>query len=168
MEKTFDAAFLHRAAIAEEAFKKLRLVWNSSLSQAVRLRIFQSTFTPTLIYALDTLTLTQKQLDRVDAFFIRFLRRVVRIKASYYSHIPNTEVMRKARYPTLPSAHILNAQHKSLKQVFMAPRTEPTHSVVFTAAFKDRILAQGRRRGMQIPYWLEVLTKRFFPAVLGS
>ena len=45
----------------------------------------------------------------------------------------------------------------------MAPRTEPTHSVVFTAAFKDRILAQGRRRGMQIPYWLEVLTKRFYP-----
>ena len=82
-KKPFDAAFLHRAAIAEEAFKKLRLVWNSSLSQAVRLRIFQSTFTPTLIYALDTLTLTQKQLDRVDAFFIRFLRRVVRVKASY-------------------------------------------------------------------------------------
>ena len=31
--------------------------------------------------------------------------------------------------------------------------------VVFCSALKDGTLAQGRRRGVQFPYWLEVVSK---------
>ena len=84
-EKPFEAAFRHRASVAESSYKKLRLVWNSPLPYKEKLRIFQSVFIPTLIYGLDALTLQQKHLKRIDAYYIRFLRRVVGIKASYYS-----------------------------------------------------------------------------------
>ena len=90
--KPFESAFFHRSALAEAAYKKLRLVWNSSLSRRTKLRIFQSVFIPTLIYGLDSLTLTEKHLKRVDAFYIRFLHRIVGIKASYYSHVTNHSV----------------------------------------------------------------------------
>ena len=87
--KPFETAFQHRAALAETAYKKLRLVWNSSLPRKTKLHIFQRVFIPTFIYGLDALTLTDKFLQRIDAYYIRFLRRVVGIKASFYSHIPN-------------------------------------------------------------------------------
>ena len=72
--KPFEVAYQHRAGIAETAYKKLRLIWNSSLSKKKKLHIFQSTFLPTLTYGLDAITLTDKYLARVDAYYIRFLR----------------------------------------------------------------------------------------------
>ena len=41
-DKPFEKAFQHRKALAEEAHKKLRLVWNSSMSKRSKLRVFQS------------------------------------------------------------------------------------------------------------------------------
>ena len=106
-DKGFDTAFKHRAGIAESSYKKLRLLWNSSLSRKSKLRIFQSVFLSTLIYGLETRTLQDKFLKRIDAFYIRFLRRIVGIKASFYSRITNNEVWRRARYPKKPSDFLL-------------------------------------------------------------
>ena len=55
-------AFYHRKGLSEQAYKKLRLVWNSSMSQKQKLKTFQATFLPVLTYGLDALTVTEKQL----------------------------------------------------------------------------------------------------------
>ena len=162
-KKSFEVAFINRASLAEEAYKKLRLVWNSSLGFRSKLKIFQATFVPTLIYGLDSFTLTTPQINRIDAFYIRFLRRMVGIKASFYSRIPNTEVYNRAQRPKLPSEYISDSQFQSLHEVFNSPREEVHHSVVLCSSYKDRILFQGRRRGMQFPYWVEVTCKQYFP-----
>ena len=65
--KPFDTAFKHRAGLAETSYKKLRLVWNSSMSRKEKMHIFQTVFIPTLIYGLDTLTLQDKHIKRLDA-----------------------------------------------------------------------------------------------------
>ena len=57
---SFGSAFKHRSALAEQAYKKLRLVWNSSLPLRTKLRIFQATFPAVLTYGLDAFTLTDK------------------------------------------------------------------------------------------------------------
>ena len=163
--KPFETAFFHRAALAETTYKKLRLVWNSSLSRNSKLRIFQSTFRASLIYGLDAFPLTTPQLHRIDAYYFRFLRRIIGIKASFYSRVPNHSVWRQAGYPKLPSAQLNNLQRKMMDEVFFSHNTEPLHNVVFCSAYKDRILAQGRRRGMQFPYWIEVVSKKFYPEV---
>ena len=159
----FDAAFKHRAALAETAYKKLRLVWNSSVSYREKLKIFQSVFIGTLIYGLDALTLQDKHLKRIDAYYIRFLRRIVGVKASYYSRITNLEVCRRAGEPRKPSDTLHKLQIKMLDQVYSSPIEDPLHSVVFCSAYKDRIQVTGRRRGGKIPYWLEITTQRHFP-----
>ena len=51
-EKPFEAAFFHRLGLAEEAYKKLRLVWNSNKTRASKVRIFKTVFLPTLIMDL--------------------------------------------------------------------------------------------------------------------
>ena len=162
-EHPFQVAFLHRSGLAETAYKKLRLVWNSRLPAKTKLRMFRSTFGAILMYGLDSLTLTPKDLKRIDGFWFRFLRRVVGIKAAFYSRITNDEVYRRANSPEKPSTTLLYSQYQTTVQVFKEPPSAPMHSVVFASTFKDRILHQGRRRGMQFPYWIEVQTKRLFP-----
>ena len=58
-EHPFEIAFRHRAALAEESYKKLRLVWNSSRSNKHKLHIVRTTFVPILCYGLDALTLEE-------------------------------------------------------------------------------------------------------------
>ena len=84
-EKPFEVAFRDRAAIAETSYQKLRVLWNSSLSGRSKLHIFQSVFLSTLTYGLETLMLQEKFLWKVEAYYIRFLRSIVGIKASFYS-----------------------------------------------------------------------------------
>ena len=163
-ERPFEAAFYHRASLAETAYKKLRLIWNSRLSQRRKLYIFQTTFVPILTYGLATLSLKDAQLKRVDAFYHRFLRRIFGIKATYYSRISNQEVWEKALRPQLPSAIISGFQFSTLKEAFLSDYSDPVHNVMFSSAHRDRIIIKGRRRGMQIPYFLETTTRRHFPS----
>ena len=161
--KPFEVAFKHRAALAETAYKKLRVVWNSSLQYREKLKIFQSVFIAALIYGLDALTLQDKHLKRIDAYHIRFLRRIVGIIASYYSRITNLEVYRRAGKPRKPSQTLNKLQLNMLHHIYQASITDPLHHVVFCSAYKDRIQVTGRRRGGKIPYWLEITTHRHFP-----
>ena len=73
--KTFDAAFKYRAALTESGYKKPRLVWSRNLPRNTKLRIFQSTFIPLLIYGLDTLPLTDRQIH-IDAYYLKCFRRI--------------------------------------------------------------------------------------------
>ena len=50
-----------------------------------------------------------------------------------------------------------------LREVFSQNMESPASNVVFCTGLKDRIFTQGRRRGMQFPYWIEVMIKRYYP-----
>ena len=52
-----------------------------------------------------------------------------------------------------------------LKDAFLSDYSDPLHNVMFSAAHRDRIIVKGRRRGMQIPYFLDRTTG---PANLGE
>ena len=161
--KPFEAAFLHnRRALAEEAFKKLRLVWNSSMNFKEKRQIFQSVFIGMLIHGLDTCSLTTPQLQRVDAYYFRFLRRICKIPASYYSKVTNHTAWRQAGYPQRPSDRILKLERKLISQVFQAPDTDPMHNVVFAAAYKDRIFRDGRRHGRPTAHWANTVCRRHY------
>ena len=159
----FQTALKHRAALAEVAYKKLRLVWNSNLSYCKKLHIFQSVFISILIYGMDSFTLTDKYIKKIDAVYYRFLRRIVGIKASFYSRVSNNDVWRRAQYPQRPSDRLSKLQFTMLKDVFQAPMEDPLHNVVFSSAYRDRIQVRGRHRGRRKAYWLETTTQVYFP-----
>ena len=163
--KPFEAAFKHKPALAESGYKKLRLVWNSNLPRKTKMRIFQGTFLPVLIYGLHTLTLTDKQINRIDAYYLKFLRRIVNIEASFYSRISNHVVWGTARYPKKPSYFLLNAQYNIVSEVFHTDSSLPLHHVVFNSAYRDRIVDRGRRRGRKKPYFIETTSQRYFPRI---
>ena len=115
------------------------------------------------MYGLDTLTLTDN--NRIDAFYLSFLRRIVNTKASYYSKISNHEVWRTAGYPKKPSYFLLKAQYSILSEVFHTDSSKPLHHVVFNSAYRDRIIVKGRRRGRKKPYFIETTAKRYFSKI---
>ena len=96
-------------------------------------------------------------------FFYRFLRRAIGIKASYYSRVSNIDVWTQASRPHRPSETIKKTQFNMLREVFSQNMDSPAHNVVFCTGLKDSIFTQGRRRGMQFPYWIEVMIKRYYP-----
>ena len=118
-EKPIEVAFRHRAGIAETSYKRLRVVWNSSLSRRSKLRIFQSVFLSTLTYGLETLTQQDKFFKKVDPYYIRFLRRIVGIKASFYPRITNHTVWQRAGYPRKPSISSTNSFSRFSKPMTM-------------------------------------------------
>ena len=87
----------------------------SMLTGALELDLLSS---KVLIYGLDTLTLTEKQINRIDAYYNQFLRRIVNIKASFCSRVSNHVVWETAGYPTKPSYFLLNAQYNIVSAVF--------------------------------------------------
>ena len=95
--------------------------------------------------------ISSKDIKRIDAFYLKFLRRLVNIKASYYSRISNHVVWKTAGYPIKPSYFLLNSQYKILSEVFHTDSSMPLHHVVFNSACRDRIIVKGRRRGWKKP-----------------
>ena len=89
-EKPFDVAFEHKAALAESAYKKLRLVGTNHLPYGERLKIFQSAFIPTLIYG-SLLPSKKKHLRHIDTYYINVLRRIV---GSKLQSIQESQTMR--------------------------------------------------------------------------
>ena len=127
------------------------------------------TFVPTLCYGLDALTLTDQNLHKIDAWYPphKFLRRVLGIKATYYSRVSNWDVWNQANRPQLPSTTFHTLQIKALASIVCSSPEDPMHRIVFCAPLKDRIQAQGKRQGMQFPYWIGVTTHSRFPLKYG-
>ena len=161
--KPFETAFYHRRALTVEAYKKLRLIWNSRLPRKAKLR-FLSVFIPTLLYGLDAFTLTTPQIKRLNGFYFGYLRRVFGVKAAYFSRITNHTVWHQAGYPGRPSDMLHKLELKCMSRYQTAPH-DPVYSVVFQEPYKDRIKLQGRRRGRQIAYWAETTAKRHFKKI---
>ena len=93
------------------------------------------------------------------------MRRILGIEATYFSRVSKWSVWNQALRPQLPSTTIQLLQVKALANIVCSSPDDPMHNIVFCHPLKDRIQAQGRRRGMQFPYWVEVTMQRHLPEV---
>ena len=153
-------ALHHRFSIAKTSFNKLQHLWRSNLSRKIKVHIFQANIVSSLIYGVATLTMEPKHFAKLDAWYFTLLRRVLGIKASYYSRIPNKEVWTQAGKPRLPSQLVLAEQFRLLLQALKADTMEPQHHVVFAPAYKDRVgMQRNHKRGPPPPYWLSIVSK---------
>ena len=132
-------ALHHRHALAKTSFNKLQHLWRSPLPRITKVHIFQVNIVSTFIYEAATPTMEAKHFYKLDSWYGRLLRRVLGIRASYYSRIPNQEAWKQAGRPTLPSQVVLSQQFRLLLQAMQVDRTEPQHHVVFAPTYKDRV-----------------------------
>ena len=86
------------------------------------------------------------------------MRRVLRIKASFYSRISNEEVWKRAK--TVPlSDKLLTQQLKYLGHVMRAEHTDPIYFTCFNESLHYRTYGFVRRRGRPKEQWADELIK---------
>ena len=85
-----------RIGKASSAFNSLNNIWrNSGVQLSTKVDIYRSAVVTQLLYGSASWTLKQQQLERLDAFHHRCLRRILKIK--WVHHVTNREVRQRTR-----------------------------------------------------------------------
>jgi hypothetical protein len=86
-----------RIGAARRDFDTLARVWShSALTSLEKIRIFEVCVVSKLTYCLHTAWMKKPEMDRLDAFQARCLRRILGIPHSYVSHVSNATVLHTA------------------------------------------------------------------------
>ena len=143
-----------RFGAARADFVSLERVWrHSSLSAQRKIRIFDACIASKLLYCLHTGQLSTQALRRVDAFQARCLRRILGIQHSYISHVPNSEVLRRAGSHKL-SQTLLYRQLMLLRKVADQPSGHFMRNCVFEEGSNSLKELRGpRKRGRPRKCW---------------
>ena len=155
--------------IAAKEFYKCKDVWdNQKLDQGWRLHIYEVKVASTLIYGMDTLTLSEAQLARLDYFNARCLRRIMAIPAAYISRVSNLTVFNRAARATNKKKYIpigdkiRNRQYLLLGHII---RNESSSDHAKLSAIDEngrRVSIFNKRIGRPRSKWLTSVTDRIW------
>ena len=120
-----------RLGIAWSLFCVLNDVWkHSTLSTSRKLQIFRAVIVSRLLYGLASAWLNKCETRRLDGFFCRCLRVVLRIPPAYFSRVPNSVVLEKARQRPL-SRDLLKQQLTLFGRIARALASDPLRKLTF-------------------------------------
>jgi len=92
-----DSELSRRIGVAAGDFRELRKLWgHAAVTLKDKLHFFESLITSRLTYGLATLWLVTAQRRRLDGFYARCLRRILRIPSAFYSRVSNATVLKRA------------------------------------------------------------------------
>ena len=87
-----------RLGEAETTFKKLQRVWrHTNIPKQRKHEIYVACVVSKLLTGLETTWLRKRERARLDAYHVRCLRRIQNVAPSYYSRVPNKDVLLAAR-----------------------------------------------------------------------
>ena len=136
--------------MARQDFNTLARIWShASVRIRRKLEILGSCVVSMLLYGLHTAYLNRAELQRLDGFYARCLRRVLRIPPAYYSRVSNETVLNRARRSKL-STRLQRQQLLYLGSVARRDDDDPVRCCVFqpggVALRKKGKMKQGRPR----------------------
>ena len=156
-----------RIGKARTAFNKLQTFWkHTDINIPWKLKVYKSTFIPMLTYGMDSATLTQPQVKRLEAFHAQCIRKILTHKATYYTKVldesqptvTNLQVLTEAKVPRITNT-IYKQQQKLLGHILRASDSDLTKNVSFTTAFVYRGRGGKQRRGRRRAHWVEQASK---------
>lgn len=106
---TIDEEVAYRVARASTAFGRLReKVWDRrGLSINTKLKVYKAVVLPSLLYGCETWTVYSRHSKQLNAFHMRCLRNLLRIK--WQDKVPDTEVLQRAESESI-HASLLRSQ----------------------------------------------------------
>ena len=92
-----DSELSRRLGMAAADFRSLQKLWgHANVPVAQKLRFFEALILSRLQYGLATMWLVTSQRRRLDGFYCRCLRQILRIPPAYVSRISNATVLQRA------------------------------------------------------------------------
>ena len=109
-----------------------------------------------ITYSLQTSTLLASDTAKLDSWYYRHIRKVLRIKASYISRISNNLVAQRAGIEYSLSHHVDKYTLKLLSKVLFSQTDDPLYHVSLTASCEDKVaIAKQPRKGRPRDHWLK-------------
>jgi hypothetical protein len=126
-----DSELSRRIGYATQDFRHLQALWNHAcVARSDKLRFFHALIISRLQHGLATMWLVTAQRRRLDGFYARCLRKILRIPSSYISRVSNDIIYTKAGVQPL-SKQILQNQLALLGRTALAPAGSPLRRDVF-------------------------------------
>ena len=147
-----------RIGASASEFQNLAVLWkNANVTAARKVQIFRSVIVSKLLYACSSTWLLKADLKKLDGFFCRCLRKILRIPPAFHSRISNDTVLHRAQCQRL-SVMVRRSQMSLLDQIL----NDPDKIVLRNAAFRGGTEIPEttfwiRRRGRPRQAWAEQL-----------
>jgi hypothetical protein len=157
-----------RLARARTGMDRLSKFWaHTDISIKWKLRIYQAVFIPTVLYGMESAHFTTADLQQLDSFHFQAMRKIYKIKATYYTEVinpqahttKNIDIQRRSNIPPL-SQTLFSLQFKYLGHLLRGTQDQLEHNVCFTEGLASRASSASQRRGKPRAHWLEATAER--------
>ena len=152
--------FLGKTGTAAADFRSLHVAWShTGITTKTKLRYFDAIVTSKLLYGLSSVWLVTAQKRRLDGFYAKCMRSLLRIPSAYISRIANTRVLSHAGTRPL-------SEQLLLRQLLLMGKVarSPDGSTMRINTFRDGTVQPQigrfiRRRGRPRQDWTNDLLK---------
>ena len=144
VDKTGGANYDIRCRIgqASSAFKRFTKVWNSSSYwRRTKIRLFNSNVVSVLLYGCETWKMNKGDAQRLDVFYHRCLRRILKIR--WPMRMSNQEVRRRANIASTISQQIRRRRWRMIGHVL---RSKDEHTKIALSWTPQGKRSRGRPR----------------------
>ena len=155
-------------SIYYQDFHSLAAVWkHSNLPKQRKSKIVMACVASKLLYGLESLWMLQAELQRLDSFFVRCLRKIGKIPLAFYSRVPNRDVLNL--FDAVPLSSTLRKRQLILYGKLARDKVGSlTRQVAIQdGCFKPRDWKPVRRVGRPCQRWPENVFKSS-PSAFGS
>ena len=167
------AEIQNRLAMAIKTCNQLKLFWNKArTTTAWKLRVLSSVVISKLMYGLETIQLTQNELNRLDAFQMKCLRRILKIPPTFQDRTQTNHIV--FEHAKQHHANISKVSHIWMKQklklfghILRADHTDPLRQVLFEYNRNLPRIPPTKRVGRPKQDWLTETIKDSFYASEG-
>ena len=128
---TASSIFRERISIMFQAMNQFALVWQSPITLREKVQKMNALVWNKGRWSLHLFPLTQTNRRLVDAAQARFLRRLTKIPAAYYSRVSHEQVRKRCFSTPRFSTFIFRAQLRWLGHILRKPRSDPLKRILF-------------------------------------
>ena len=152
-----------RIAKATAGLEKLNKFWqHTDIDTAWKIKIYIAVFIPMILYGMESAHLTPQNLQQLDTFHYKAMRKIYKIKTTYYTQIinptahtyKNKDIEAMSNIPPL-SQTALSLQFKFLGHILRCSSTDLEQNICFTTGLASRAQDSSQRRGRPREHWLE-------------
>jgi len=153
-----------RLGEANGSFKTLDACWkHTNIKTERKIQIYLACVVSKLMYCLDSLWLLQGDIQRLDGFHAKCLRRILKIEPSYVSRVSNDFVLKSANQDQL-SVLLKKRQNELFQKIASKDDNDLLRRLTFYPSCTNPIVWRSiRRRGRPKLQWAHCMYSRLHP-----
>ena len=155
-----------RLTKASAVWNKLKTFWkNTNCTVSWKIQVYNSVIKSTLLYGLETVHITKAQIDRLNAFHIKGLRNLLKMKHSFIDRNNTNKLIWETANKTIKEENkdakeietiedtLCKRRIKFLGHILRAPNEDPVRNVTFYPSTAKPIEPNNRRIGGPKKHW---------------